>query len=275
MDWAVPGSSTGSRGSIPAPTCVSTVLATPGPTSGLLVGRRARWTSGPKVGKIQLMGSKRCPFCAERIRIEAVVCRHCGRELPSESTGGPPPRGHWWPLPVAIALLVTGGGAGAAILLAQHHDNTKTYYIPSEAMDPTLRVGDRVVVDLDERSPKRGAIIVFTNPNPSLGGTAGKGDCGQNECFIKRVIGLPGETVECRGGYVYIDGRKLAEPYLNASIQAHGRDTRSCGPFHVPQGRLFVMGDNRPDSNDSRYGLGYIPVQDIVGTVVKVVRGSG
>jgi len=160
----------------------------------------------------------------------------------------------------------------------------QAFYIPSESMDPTLKVGDRVLVEKVLKHPHRGWIVVFTNPNPVLepdrnwwGGFwhwLGEGfgiSTPQNEDFIKRVIGLPGDTVECRQGSLYIDGRKLNEPYLKDSIKAHGRDTRPCGPFHVPKDSVFVMGDNRPDSNDSRYGLGYIPIKDIVGRAFVII----
>ena len=160
----------------------------------------------------------------------------------------------------------------------------QAFYIPSESMDPTLKVGDRVLVEKVLKHPHRGWIVVFTNPVPGLEPHRnwwgafwhwlGEGfgvSTPTNEDFIKRVIGLPGETVECRHGHVYIDGRKLSEPYLKSSIKAHGRDTRPCGPFHVPKGDVFVMGDNRPDSNDSRYGLGPIPIKDIVGRAFVVI----
>jgi signal peptidase I len=160
----------------------------------------------------------------------------------------------------------------------------QAFYIPSESMDPTLKVGDRVLVEKVLTHPHRGWIIVFSNPNPSLEPHRnwwgafwhwlGEGfgvSTPQNEDFIKRVIGLPGDTVECRRGFMYVNGKKLDEPYLQASIKAHGRDTRSCGPFHVPKDDLFVMGDNRPDSNDSRYGLGYIPIKDVIGRAFVII----
>lgn len=160
----------------------------------------------------------------------------------------------------------------------------QAFYIPSESMDPTLKVGDRVLVEKVMTHPHRGWIIVFSNPHPIPGPhrnwwsgfwhwlSEGFGvTTPENEDFIKRVIGLPGDTVECRHGGVFINGQRLPEPYLKDSIKAHGLDTRSCGPFHVPKDELFVMGDNRPDSNDSRYGLGYIPIKDVIGRAFVII----
>lgn len=83
-------------------------------------------------------------------------------------------------------------------------------------------------------TPQRGDVIVFYAPEQA------------KKEFIKRVIGLPGETVEIRGGVVRIDGRPLAEPWAPVA------DRSSFGPFHVPAGEYFMLGDNRPSSNDSR-----------------------
>jgi signal peptidase I len=160
----------------------------------------------------------------------------------------------------------------------------QAFYIPSESMDPTLKVGDRVLVEKVLTHPHRGWIIVFSNPHPAAGPHRnwlsgflhwlGEGfgvSQPENEDFIKRVIGLPGDTVECRQGRVFVNGRRLKEPYLRTSIQAHGLDTSACGPYHVPEGKLFVMGDNRPDSNDSRGSLGYIPIDDVIGRAVVII----
>ena len=75
-----------------------------------------------------------------------------------------------------------------------------------------------------------------------------------DEDFIKRVIGLPGETVELRNGKLFVDGEQIDEPYLHGPV-----DTRDYGPVTVPEGKLFVLGDNRLNSNDSRFGLGFVP----------------
>ncbi len=119
----------------------------------------------------------------------------------------------------------------------------QAFYIPSASMEPTLKVGDRVLVNklsYDFHDPRRGDIVVFGSPpgedNPDI------------KDLIKRVIGLPNETVEGRDGRVYINGDPLKEPYLPA-----GTTTSSFGPEKVPPGHLWVMGDNRSNSKDSRF----------------------
>jgi signal peptidase I len=129
------------------------------------------------------------------------------------------------------------------------------FYIPSESMTPTLKVGDRVMVNkisYDLHSVHRGDIVVFKRP-PS------EAEDPTIKDLIKRVIGLPGETIEARDGKVYIDGRLLNEPYLPA-----GTETLNLPPRTVPSGQYFVMGDNRMNSKDSRY-IGPIPKSLIVG----------
>jgi signal peptidase I len=84
--------------------------------------------------------------------------------------------------------------------------------------------------------------------------------------FVKRVIGLPGETVSERRGRVYVDGKPLKEPYVKFG------DTET-GTWHVPKGRYFFMGDNRPQSCDSRE-WGSAPRKNVVGKVFEILRGS-
>ena len=150
----------------------------------------------------------------------------------------------------------------------------QAFYIPSASMEPTLQRGDRVLVQKISyylHEPQRGDIIVFEDPNPSnephrslVGGFfhwmfQGLGvQRPENEDFIKRVIGLPGDTVWGDGGSVFVNGRKLVEPYL----------TQKTGNFKrqkVPAGFLFVMGDNRGNSLDSRYSLGDVPENKVIG----------
>ena len=154
----------------------------------------------------------------------------------------------------------------------------QAFYIPSESMVPTLEVGDRVFVSkfmFDGGDVARGDVIVFENPNAAelhdrsgissvlhwLGEGVGLAQP-ENEDFIKRVIALPGETIEIRHDVVYIDGEPLDEPYLT---QAAKDATGEYGPKTVPDDALFVMCDNRGNSADSRYGLGTVPLDRVIG----------
>jgi signal peptidase I len=160
----------------------------------------------------------------------------------------------------------------------------QAFYIPSESMVPTLQVGDRVLVNkLTYRfhSPGRGDVIVFEDPNappvhrgPVSGFvhwvTDGLGlTTSPDKDFIKRVIGLPGDSIEIRRGRVYVNGKILApEPYLSPIADV------SCCPgqtWTVPKGELFVMGDNRTNSSDSRTSLGYIPIGKVVGRAFVII----
>jgi len=160
----------------------------------------------------------------------------------------------------------------------------QAFYIPSESMVPTLEVGDRVFVNkfvYDIGDVGRGDVIVFENPNSTalpdrgvIGGFVhwlGEGigfAQPEDEDFIKRVIGLPGEVVEFRDNVVYIDGEALEEPYLTEQARTLNGDGMR---FVVPPDSLFVMGDNRGNSADSRYGLGYVPLDKVIGRAFVVI----
>ena len=141
--------------------------------------------------------------------------------------------------------------------------------IPSTSMENTILIGDHLIVSLLGydigipftehhialwRNPKRQQIIVFEAPPQAA----------NEEDFIKRVIGMPGDTVEVKRGVVFIDGKQLNEPYLNPRPDPSAPQ-ENAGPFHVPPHEYFVMGDNRDDSNDSRF-WGYVPRENIIGT---------
>lgn len=120
----------------------------------------------------------------------------------------------------------------------------QAFYIPSESMEPTLEVGDRVLVNklsYDFHDVNRGDLVVFHRPETDPSDDEAIKD------LIKRVVGLPGETVESIDGHVYIDGQPLEEPYV-----PDGVTTTMPGPVTVPEGQVFVMGDNRENSSDSR-----------------------
>lgn len=179
-----------------------------------------------------------------------------------------------------ISEVPTLVGAALVIAFLVKTFVAQAFFIPSESMLPLLEVGDRVVVSrlaYDLHEPNRGDVVVFESPN-------GPRDSGGDdsplpvrvvrqffqtvglvqpsaEDFIKRVVGLPGETVEGRGGQIFVDGRRLTEPYLD------GQTVGDFPPTTVPEGHLWVMGDNRGHSSDSRF-FGAIPQSSVVGRAV-------
>ncbi|MBD1913686.1 MULTISPECIES: signal peptidase I [unclassified Leptolyngbya] len=132
-------------------------------------------------------------------------------------------------------------------------------FIPSDSMVPTLAVGDRLVVEKVSyrlRPPAHGDIVVFHPPAvlEELG-------YGQDQAFIKRIIGEPGDILEVRGGQVVLNGQPLQENYIAAPPDY------ILPPIHVPEGAYFVMGDNRNNSNDSHV-WGFLPRPNIIGRAV-------
>jgi len=145
----------------------------------------------------------------------------------------------------------------------------QTFYIPSGSMEPTLQIGDRILVNklsYHLHDVHRGDIVVFGRPPAE--------NCGGPEVndLVKRVIGLPGDVISLSQGHVYLDGRRLNETWLPPAEQG----VTSAGPpgnaanlaraFRVPAHDYYVMGDNRTDSCDSRY-WGPITKSLIVGKV--------
>lgn len=158
----------------------------------------------------------------------------------------------------------------------------QAFYIPSGSMIPQLEVHDRVVVSKISyrlHEPRRGDLVVFDaplqaarpaadpSPNPVVRAVRGFGEAvgmvqPSTEEFVKRVIALPGETVEARAGRLYVDGRLLLEPYL-----PEGSVTGDFAPVGVPADHLWVMGDSRANSADSRV-FGPIATDSVVGRAV-------
>ena len=161
----------------------------------------------------------------------------------------------------ALGALVVGAVIGTVVLLSTSY---KVYEIPSRAMEPTLTVGSFVTVERG-RAAHDGDIVVFR-------AFAGDEQLGPRCCYVKRVIGLGGEVVACcTDGAVTRDGTRLDEPYIVPSTP--GDEDQTFGPITVPPGRAWVLGDNRPNSADSRFHVndadhGTVAVAGFVGGVV-------
>jgi signal peptidase I len=146
------------------------------------------------------------------------------------------------------------------------------YRVPSSSMEPTLHCGrpapgclgaaeDRLYVRATKH-PRRGDIVLFRTTTLAAAG------CGEKGVFIKRVVGLPGETVAERAGFVFVDSKRLPEPYVSPAR----RDSQS-GRWHVAPNTYFLMGDNRASSCDSRI-WGSMPRRNLIGKVVGVLRNG-
>jgi signal peptidase I len=169
-----------------------------------------------------------------------------------------------WVVTIGLAIL---------FVLVFEAEVAKPYRIPSASMEPTLNCAkpgigclghynDRVIalrLEYDFESPKRGQIVVFKTPPAAAA-------CGPNDggsIFVKRLIGLPGEQVSERDGYIYIDGRRLDEPYITPAY----RDGSSGTWPRIPPNHYFFLGDNRANSCDSRR-WGTVPRGNLIGPVV-------
>ncbi len=151
----------------------------------------------------------------------------------------------------------------------------QAFYIPSASMEPTLEKGDRVLVNklsYDLHDVNRGDVIVFELDEDEVAPDGIKD-------LIKRVVGLPGDVIETRDGVVYVDDRALEEPYLeDGMVTGDPNDPKnpSIERQTVPDGHVFVLGDNRSNSADSRYPYrGTIPIDSIVGRAFVLVWPPG
>ncbi|MFM7062269.1 MAG: signal peptidase I [Actinomycetes bacterium] len=173
-----------------------------------------------------------------------------------DSLGAGPRPGRRAARSIAEWALVVVGAVLAALLVKTFL--FQAFRIPSESMVPTLQVGDRVLVNkLSYRlhDVRRGDVVVFSRPD-QLEDPTGV----EPEDLIKRVVAVGGDTVVARDGVLYVNNQPLTEPYV-----AQGAGTfRLDEPVTVPDGKVFVMGDNRENSQDSRY-FGPIPTDSIVG----------
>ncbi len=131
----------------------------------------------------------------------------------------------------------------------------QSFLVEGYSMEPTLENGEKVMVEKVSyrfRDPKRGEIIIIKNPLK------------RRDIYIKRVVGLPGDTIEVKNGQIFINGILLEEDYVLEPFNSW-----YSGTFFVPEGHVFVLGDNRNHSDDSRR-IGPIPYGDVIGRVMFV-----
>ena len=200
-------------------------------------------------------------------------------------------RSFWKELPILIVVALV-----LALLIKTFL--VQAFSIPSGSMENTLQVGDRVLVDkLTPHfgdKPSRGQVVVFHDPGNWLSDEPSAQQSGNSvvrglqdvlswiglmpsaneKDLIKRVIAVGGDTVSCSGtGPVYVNGKALTEPYIYPGATPCG--DKNFGPFKVPANSIWVMGDHRNDSLDSRYhmdepGGGSVPDSDVVGRAIVV-----
>lgn len=173
----------------------------------------------------------------------------------------------------------------------------QSFWIPSSSMEPTLEVGDRILVNKWRPGPmdlRRGDVVVFSDPDNWLGAQSievhdsnwlgdiltfvGLKPDDTGQYLVKRVIGLPGDTVECRSwdGNVIVNGTALVEPYLPEGVAGCAGGRYESWSVTVPEDHVWLMGDNRRHSADSRYHTdeetrGFVPIDTIVGSAFVTV----
>lgn len=168
----------------------------------------------------------------------------------------------WNPVVEWVVVIVVALGAAFVVRTFVFQQ----YVIDGPSMQPTLHQGDRVLLNkLSYRvhDVRRGDVVVFDR----VQGT-------QHDDLIKRVIALEGETIRIENCTVFINGEQLDEPYLADDVRAGRCGTTSMAPLTVPDGDVFVMGDNRPESSDSR-AFGPIDVDKIRGRAFVVLWPAG
>jgi signal peptidase I len=178
-----------------------------------------------------------------------------------DGSGSQQPRHSAWRTVLEWVAVV---GCGVLIALTAQAFLVQAFWIPSPSMTPTLEVGDRVLVNklaYRTHDVHRGDLVVFERPPE-----ASDGEGSEIKDLIKRVVAVGGDTLEARDGQVYVNDERIEEPYL-----VDGTPTDNLPRQVIPEGFVFVMGDNRTNSQDSRF-FGPIDEDTIVGRAfVKVL----
>ena len=154
-----------------------------------------------------------------------------------------------WVVPIAVGLILAFSIKTWVVT---------TNVVPSSSMYPTIPNPCYILVDhvaTETQAPYRGEVVLFPFPDDP------------SQIYVKRIIGMPGETVTIHGGHVYINHHELSEPYLHGVLTPG-----TWGPYHVPAGHYFMLGDNRAVSDDSRYWIHkYVARNTIIGRADFVV----
>jgi signal peptidase I len=187
------------------------------------------------------------------IGVEAVVCAQRFSLEPRRFT---PNRWHAY---LGFAVIVSVLSLSATLVSRRFF--FQVYKIPSGAMEPTLLIGDHIMVDKRTRTPHRGDVIVFVfPPDPA-------------KDFVKRVIGIPGDTVQIKAGRLYLDGQAVPDSHAHFEIPPQDRIVSSerdyFGPLKIPPAKYFMMGDNRDRSYDSRF-WGLVDEDQVEGRVLYI-----
>jgi signal peptidase I len=162
-----------------------------------------------------------------------------------------------WVATIVVSLIfATGIRAYAA----------QSFYVPSGSMLPTLQIGDRLIVNKLSSTIHRGDIVVFRR-------APGDSDTSYAD-LVKRVIGLPGETISSRGETILINGKPIAQPWLPALSGICSEQAANISTMTLGAGQYFMMGDCRGDSSDSR-AWGTVPASYIIGKVTVVIWRHG
>lgn len=210
-----------------------------------------------------------------------------------------------WKVIIITAFVIVGGlclsivAVPMVLIAAKQTNGGELRLIPAESMRPALEAGDRVFVKSmgGEEALNRGEIVVFYPPTTKLeqdpvsvllrkSGLTNfvyPKEANRDVAYIKRVIGLPGDTVQVKPGLgVFVNGKELPEPYVNTvansctivfDVPEQGLDA-TCGPVKVPPGKYFLLGDNRNLSLDSRY-WGFADRARVIGKAASIVWPAG
>jgi signal peptidase I len=184
-----------------------------------------------------------------------------GQPQAEYSTKGQAPRMDWKKEAVDWAKALVFAGV---LVLVIRWFLFSPYIVDGPSMQPNFHTGERVIVNkilYDIRDPARGDVLVFHSSFDAD--------------YIKRVVALPGETVEVRGDTVLVNGEPIPEPYIQEPVDTAGAsggtyNNKDYAIATVPEGHVFVMGDNRPNSHDSR-DIGFVSYHEIVGRADVVI----